>query len=118
MHVHRAAVTPAFFTATRFRECAGCHQTHAQNQGQGDADRFRYEQSNSENILIHSDLVYIMSIYCVNKNIKELNKKPEFDFSDLDIIWNLRIGVWDFNTVSGNENRFFLNQLEPTLTLP
>jgi hypothetical protein len=30
----------------------------------------------------------------------------------------LGIGIWDFSTVSGKENRFFLNQLELTLTLP
>jgi hypothetical protein len=32
-------------------------------------------------------------------------------FSDLDIIWDLGIGIWDFNTVSRKENRYFLNQL-------
>jgi hypothetical protein len=30
----------------------------------------------------------------------------------LDIIWNLGIGIWDFSTVSGQENRSFRNQLE------
>jgi hypothetical protein len=35
----------------------------------------------------------------------------------LDIIWNLVIGIWDFNTVSGKENRFFPDHLELTLTL-
>ena len=41
----------------------------------------------------------------------------EIGFLDLDIIWNLGIEIWDFSTVSGKENRFFLNQLELTLTL-
>jgi len=35
----------------------------------------------------------------------------------LDIICNLGIGIWNFNTVSGKENRLFLNQLELALTL-
>lgn len=42
----------------------------------------------------------------------------EVGFLDLDIFWNLGIEIWDFSTVSGKENRFFLNQLELTLTLP
>lgn len=43
---------------------------------------------------------------------------PEVGFLDLDIFWNLGIEIWDFSTVSGKENRFFLNQLELTFTLP
>ncbi len=84
IHVHRAAVTPAFFTTTRPRECARGKQTHTQNQGQGKADRFQHEHSNSDGILIHSYLVYIISIYHVNRNI---------GFWDLDIIWDLGIGI-------------------------
>ena len=42
----------------------------------------------------------------------------EIGFSDLGIICNLGIGIWNFNTVSGKENRLLLNQLELTLTLP
>ena len=30
-------------------------------------------------------------------------------FSDLDIIWNLGIGIWDFRSVSGKENHLLLN---------
>jgi len=41
----------------------------------------------------------------------------EIGFLDLDIIWNLGIEIWDFSAASGNENSFFLNQLELTLTL-
>jgi hypothetical protein len=41
-----------------------------------------------------------------------------FGFSDLDIIWNLSIGIWNFCAVSGKENRFFLNQLEQPLKIP
>jgi hypothetical protein len=36
----------------------------------------------------------------------------------LDIIWDLGIEIWDFNTVSKKENPFFLNPLELTFTLP
>ena len=28
----------------------------------------------------------------------------EIGFSDLDIIWNLCIGIWDFSTVSGKKS--------------
>jgi hypothetical protein len=42
----------------------------------------------------------------------------EIGFSDLDIIRNLVIGIWDISTVSGKENRFLLNQLELAWTLP
>ena len=42
----------------------------------------------------------------------------EIGFSDLGIICNLGIGIWNFNTVSGKETRLLLNQLELTLTLP
>ena len=68
MPVYRAAVTPAFLTATRLRECARSKQTRTQNQGQCNAQRFQHEQSYSGGILIHSDLVYIKSIYHVNRN--------------------------------------------------
>jgi len=53
--------------------------------------------------------------------LKDPNKLigvSEIGFSDLDIIWALGIGIWDFSTVSGKENHFLLNQLELTLTLP
>jgi hypothetical protein len=42
----------------------------------------------------------------------------EIGFSDLNIICNLGIGIWNFNTVSGKETRLLLNQLELTLTSP
>ena len=42
----------------------------------------------------------------------------EIGFSDLDIICILGIGIWNFRSVSGKENRLLLNQLELTLTLP
>jgi hypothetical protein len=42
----------------------------------------------------------------------------EIGFSDLDIICNLGIGIWNFNTVSGKETRLLLNQLELTLASP
>ncbi len=42
----------------------------------------------------------------------------EIGFSDLDIICNLGIGIWNFRTVSGKENRLLLNQQELTLSLP
>jgi len=37
---------------------------------------------------------------------------------DFDIVWNLSIVIWDFSAVSGKANRFCLNQLALTLTLP
>ena len=37
---------------------------------------------------------------------------------DFDIVWNLSIVIWDFSAVSGKANRFYLNQLELTLTFP
>ena len=37
---------------------------------------------------------------------------------NFDIICNLSIVIWDFSAVSGNANRFYLNQLELTLTFP
>jgi len=37
---------------------------------------------------------------------------------NLDIVCNLIIVIWDFSAVSGKVNRFILNQLEQTLTLP
>jgi hypothetical protein len=72
MHVHRAALGAAFFTATRLRNCACGKQTDTQNQGQGNADSFEHDQSNSSGILIHSDLVYIISIYHVNKKNRKV----------------------------------------------
>jgi hypothetical protein len=39
-------------------------------------------------------------------------------FSNLDIIWNLNIVIWDFCDLCGKANLFYLNQLELTLTLP
>ena len=38
--------------------------------------------------------------------------------SDLDIIWNLGIGIWDFRSVFTEANYFHLSRLESTLTLP
>jgi hypothetical protein len=37
---------------------------------------------------------------------------------DFDIVCNLSIVIWDFGAVTGKANRFYLNQLELTLTLP
>ncbi len=37
---------------------------------------------------------------------------------NFDIVCNLIIVIWDFNAVSGKANRFYLNQLELTLTNP
>ena len=37
---------------------------------------------------------------------------------NFDIVWNLSIVIWDFSGVSGKANRFYLNQLELTLTFP
>ena len=37
---------------------------------------------------------------------------------NFDIVWNLSIVIWDFSAVSGKANRFYLNQLALTLTLP
>ena len=37
---------------------------------------------------------------------------------DFDIVWNLSIVIWDFSAVSGKANRFYLNLLALTLTLP
>jgi hypothetical protein len=37
---------------------------------------------------------------------------------NFDIIYNLIIAIWDFSALSGKVNRFYLNQLEMTLTLP
>jgi len=36
----------------------------------------------------------------------------------LSIVCNLSIVIWDFSAVSGKANRFYLNQLELTLTFP
>jgi hypothetical protein len=72
MPVYRAAVTPAFFTATRSRECARGKKSHTQNQGQDNADSFQRERSNLGGILIHSDLVYIKSICHVNRNNRKI----------------------------------------------
>jgi len=36
----------------------------------------------------------------------------EIDFSGLDIIWNLRLEIWNFSAVSLKEDRFFMIQLE------
>ena len=37
---------------------------------------------------------------------------------DFDIVCNLSIVIWDFSAVTGKPNRFYLNQLELTLTFP
>ncbi len=37
---------------------------------------------------------------------------------NFDIVCNLSIVIWDFSAVSGKANRFYLNQLELTLTNP
>ena len=34
------------------------------------------------------------------------------------IVCNLSIAIWDFRALSGQVNRFYLNQLELTLTFP
>ena len=40
------------------------------------------------------------------------------EISNFDIVWNLSIVIWDFSSVSEKLNRFYLNQLEITLTFP
>jgi hypothetical protein len=45
------------------------------------------------------------------------NSSTKIQISNLDIIWNLGIEIWDFSAVSRKENLFYLNQLELTLTL-
>jgi len=37
---------------------------------------------------------------------------PRVGIWDFDIVWNLSIVIWDFSTVFGKANRFYLNQLE------
>ena len=37
--------------------------------------------------------------------------------SDLDIIWELRFGIWDFRLVFRETNYYYLSPLESTLTL-
>jgi hypothetical protein len=37
---------------------------------------------------------------------------------NFDIICNLSIAIWDFSALSGKVDRFYMNQLELTLTLP
>jgi hypothetical protein len=37
--------------------------------------------------------------------------------SDLDIIWDLRFGIWDFRLVFRETNYYYLSPLESTLTL-
>ena len=43
---------------------------------------------------------------------------PRVGICNLNIVCNLRIVIWDFRSVSGKANRFYLNQLELTLTDP
>jgi len=43
---------------------------------------------------------------------------PRVGIYDFDIVCNLRIVIWDFSAVSGKASRFYLNQLEFTLTNP
>jgi len=43
---------------------------------------------------------------------------PRIGICNFDIVCNLRIVIWDFRAVSGKANRFYLNQLELTLTNP
>jgi len=43
---------------------------------------------------------------------------PRVEICNFDIICNLSIVIWDFSAVSGKANRFYLNQLELTLTFP
>jgi len=40
------------------------------------------------------------------------------EICNFDIVCNLSIVIWDFSAVSGKANRFYLNQLELTLTFP
>ncbi len=40
------------------------------------------------------------------------------EICSFDIACNLSIVIWDFSVVSGKANRFYLNQLELTLTFP
>jgi len=37
---------------------------------------------------------------------------------NFDIVCNLNIVIWNFSAVSEKANRFYLNQLEFTLTIP
>jgi len=37
---------------------------------------------------------------------------------NFDIVCHLIIGIWDFSALSSKANRFYLNQLELTLTDP
>jgi len=43
---------------------------------------------------------------------------PRVGICNFDIVCNLSIVIWDFSGVSGKANRFYLNQLELTLTFP
>ena len=54
-----------------------------------------------------------MSIIFI-KNIK--NFVLVIEILNFEFIWNLSIVIWDFSAVSGKSTRFYLNQLELTLT--
>jgi hypothetical protein len=71
----------------------------------------------------------------ISKNINDRNSKFKTDritarhsksdwnilvigICNFDIVCNLSIVIWDFSTVSGKANRFYLNQLELALTFP
>ena len=87
MHVHRFAGIAAFFTASRIRNCAGGKQAHPQNEGQRHTDSFQHEPSDSSGILIHSVLVYKMSIYHVNRK----NRKNVAVVKKMIIVYRLKI---------------------------